>query len=97
MPTLNPELKKGKDGAKEYFHHFLEKNPEGKIIEDMIQEVSFDESGETISFIHSGLYNFEVGGPDQREVVAARFTFVYAKNKDGHWEILHHHSSLVPK
>lgn len=96
LPTLNPELKSGSVGAEEYFRHFLEKNPEGKIIQDIVQEVAFDENGNISSFLHSGLYDFEVGAPDQRQKVAARFTFLWQKEATGIWKIKHHHSSLKP-
>lgn len=96
LPTLNPELKNGQAGAEQYFKHFLEKNPEGKIVEEMVQEISADQSGASLSFLHSGLYNFEVGEPNSRQVVEARFTFLWQKDEDGDWKIKHHHSSLKP-
>ena len=96
LPTLNPELKSGQKGAEEYFKHFLEKKPEGEIIEDTVQEIAVDENGNVSSFLHSGLYDFEVGTADQRQKVAARFTFLWQKDAAGTWKIKHHHSSLKP-
>jgi uncharacterized protein (TIGR02246 family) len=97
LPTLNPEFKNGRDGAEQYFKHFLEKNPEGKIIEEAVQEISADKDGRPSSFLHSGLYNFAVGEQNNRQIVEARFTFLWQKDESGDWKIKHHHSSLKPR
>ena len=91
LPTMSNEFKKGPDGAEEYFKHFLEKNPEGEIVEDEYQPLGDD------SYLHSGLYNFSVGPEDDRQTVEARFSFVWQKDEAGEWKIIHHHSSLLPK
>jgi uncharacterized protein (TIGR02246 family) len=92
LPTVSGEFKRGKQGSEEYFFHFLQKNPEGKIIEDAIQAPT----GE--SYLHSGMYNFEVNDVEGgRKIVEARFTFVWRKKDDGNWEIIHHHSSVRPE
>jgi len=93
LPTLSSDFKMGKSGAEEYFIHFLEKNPEGKIIAEKVQKLSEN------SYSHSGLYDFEVDNEEkegERKVVRARFTFVWEKDKEGKWKIIHHHSSLLP-
>ena len=90
LPTLNPEFKKGQEGAEAYFHHFLEKSPDGKIAEEAVQALGPD------SYIHSGMYNFEVGPEDNRQIVEARFTFVWQRDEKGDWKAVHHHSSLKP-
>jgi uncharacterized protein (TIGR02246 family) len=90
LPTLSGDFKRGIQGAEEYFKHFLEKNPVGKIIEEDIQ-------GNDDFIIHSGLYDFEVDdSAEGRTNVEARFTFVYKKDENGEWKIAHHHSSLKP-
>ena len=90
LPTLSGDFKKGISGAEDYFAHFLEKNPFGKIIKEDIQ------GGENF-IIHSGLYDFEVDDKNEGRVnVEARFTFVYKKCENGEWKITHHHSSLKP-
>ena len=96
LPTLNPEFKKSREGAEEYFKHFLEKNPEGEVVEEMVQETAVDGEGNPTGFLHSGLYNFEVGEPDNRQIVEARFTFLWSKDETGAWKIAHHHSSVKP-
>ncbi len=91
LPTLNGELKRGIKGAEEYFTHFLAKNPIGTVVESVTQ-ISSDES----LIAYSGLYDFELDGESGREIVHARFTFIFQKNSDGVYKIVHHHSSLRP-
>lgn len=91
LPTVSPDFKKGTEEAAEYFTHFLEKDPRGKIISESIQELGPD------SYLHSGLYDFEVGPADNRQIIEARFSFVWKKNEAGQWEIVHHHSSTKPQ
>ncbi len=92
LPTLSSEYKHGHNGTVDYFEHFLAKNPVGIIKEE-------DVRGDDNFIIHSGLYDFEVDGEreGERDIVEARFTFVYQKTKDGEWKIYHHHSSLKPQ
>ena len=90
LPTLSEEFKKGQLGAEEYFKHFLEKNPIGEVSEKEVQIIRND------CYIHSGMYNFEVDSDNGRQVVEARFTFIWEKDNQGEWKIVHHHSSLKP-
>ncbi|MDA2921860.1 hypothetical protein MYX07_01190 [Patescibacteria group bacterium AH-259-L07] len=55
LPTVSGEFKRGPVGAEEYFEHFIEKNPIGRIIKDEVQIIS------PVSYLHSGMYDFEVG------------------------------------
>jgi uncharacterized protein (TIGR02246 family) len=89
LPTVSDEYKKGRQAAEGYFHHFQEKNPEGKIITDKVIPISAD------TYLHSGKYDFEVDTSDKkgREIVHADFTYVWGKNQSGEWQIIHHHSS----
>lgn len=96
LPTLNPELKNGQAGAEEYFKHFLEKQPSGEIVQEIVQETAADKDGGVAGFLHSGMYDFEVGEPGHRQKVEARFTFLWQKDQAGEWKIKHHHSSLKP-
>lgn len=91
LPTVSPKFKKGKKEAEGYFVHFLEKNPEGQIIQEEVQPLGQG------AYLHSGMYNFEVGEEDARSVVEARFSFVWQKEDDGKWKIIHHHSSVKPQ
>ncbi len=91
LPTLSPEFKRGFEGAESYFHHFLEKNPNGEIVDSAVQAISDS------AYLHSGMYNFEVGPENNRSTVEARFTFLWQKNSEGKWKIAHHHSSVRPQ
>ena len=84
-------IQEGEYGAEEYFKHFLIKNPRGKIIQEEVQILGTD------GYLHSGMYDFEVGPGDDRKVVEARFSFVWKKDDQGEWKIVHHHSSARPK
>jgi len=90
LPTMSKEFKKGQAEAEGYFEHFLEKNPSGEIIEDEVQMIDQNH------YLHSGMYNFEVGSEDKRETVEARFTFLWEKDENNDWKIAHHHSSVKP-
>jgi len=91
LPTMSPEFKSGKDGAMGYFEHFLLKNPFGTVTDEKVQPLTPE------CYLHSGMYDFEIGPEDKREVAQARFTFLWKKDKDGNWKIEHHHSSVLPK
>jgi uncharacterized protein (TIGR02246 family) len=91
LPTLSSDFKKGMLEAEGYFIHFLEKNPVAALKEDAVQILG-DES-----YLHSGMYNFEVGTGEEKKTVQARFSYVWKKNPNGKWVIIHHHSSLKPE
>jgi uncharacterized protein (TIGR02246 family) len=91
LPTVSGEFKKGQTSAEEYFKHFLEKNPTGEIVQEEVQIL-----GENC-YLHSGMYNFEVGPDDNRQIIEARFSFAWKKDNQGAWTIIHHHSSIKPK
>ncbi len=91
LPTVSGEFKRGQDGAESYFDHFLSKNPKGEVVEEAI--ISIDEN----SYLHVGMYNFELDGDGERVIVKARFDYLWKKDDDGEWRIAHHHSSLKPE
>lgn len=91
LPTVSGEFKKGPGEASEYFEHFLKKDPVGEIIDESVQKLGPD------SYLHSGMYNFELGPEEKRDKMEARFSFVWKKDEDGQWKIIHHHSSVKPK
>jgi uncharacterized protein (TIGR02246 family) len=91
LPTVSGEFKHGEDEAEGYFVHFLAKNPEGEVKDETVQSLGDN------AYIHSGMYNFELDGSERREIVEARFTYVWKKEADGKWKIIHHHSSVRPK
>jgi len=87
LPTLsnNPRLSPAE--KEDYFHHFLENKPSGKI------DFRFIEPGCNCA-LDSGLYTFTFASTG--EVAAARYTYTY--RWDGQqWLITSHHSSLLPE
>jgi len=93
LPTLSEEFKKGRLGVEEYFKHFLKKNPEGSVVAGHVKALGDN------CYSHDGMYDFEVDSDDDsddRQIVEARFTFIWEKDDQGEWEITHHHSSLKP-
>lgn len=90
LPTMSEEFKKGVRDAESYFIRFVAKDPTGTIIEEETQTLSDN------CYLHSGIYDFEVGPKADRYVVHARFSFVWQKDDLGEWKIIHHHSSARP-
>jgi uncharacterized protein (TIGR02246 family) len=93
LPTLEvgPYTKRN-DEILHYFEHFVLRNPVATIDEQhrfikIHPGVAYD----------IGLYSFLVDGETtkQREVVKARYTFIY-ECEQGLWRISHHHSSKEP-
>ena len=90
LPTISPRHIKDADGTQQYFVDFVQKNPVGGITDESVQVY---DGGNT--YLHSGLYTFELGDPGARTSVEARFSYVWRK-LDGEWKISHHHSSVSP-
>lgn len=79
-PRTTPEL------IKDYFDSFLLKKPQGVILEGYIA------IGANWA-LDAGIYEFTMNADGS--TVKARYSFVY-EVEDGHWKILHHHSSVMP-
>jgi uncharacterized protein (TIGR02246 family) len=90
LPTAAGDFKKGKAGAEDYFIHFLEKNPTGETVQEEIQVLGPN------CYLSSGMYNFELGPKEDRNIKEARFSFVWRSDNEGEWKIVHHHSSVKP-
>lgn len=87
LPTLSNKPRITAAEKEEYFEHFLENQPVGKI------DFSFIEIGCNSAF-DAGLYTFFFRKTGTS--VAARYTYTYAW--DGRqWLITSHHSSLMPE
>jgi uncharacterized protein (TIGR02246 family) len=86
LPTVENGPLIGRAAIRDYFVHFLENKPSGKIDERTIRigcNVAFD----------AGLYTFTY---ESIPPTAARYTYIY--EYDGvRWVIAHHHSSKRPK
>ena len=91
LPTLSPDFKRGIAGAESYLVHFLAKDPIGEIKEEEVQSLGED------FYLHSGMYDFEVGPAEERTIANARFSYVWKKDSNGEWKVFHHHSSVKPK
>ena len=88
LPTVSAKVRHNHDEIRDYFVHFLSKEPHGRIIEQNIRIC------DNIA-VNSGLYTFSLMEDGGHTDVPARFTFVYQKYEDG-WLIIEHHSSILP-
>ena len=88
LPTVSAKVRHNHNEIRDYFVHFLAKQPHGTITEQNIRIY-----GDIA--INSGLYTFSLTQDGVQADVAARFTFVYRKQADG-WLIIEHHSSILP-
>lgn len=86
LPTVSNQPRTTHAEIKDYFVHFLENHPQGKI------DKRFVKIGCNV-VRDAGLYTFTLSGD---RVVAARYTFIY-QYADGQWLISHHHSSAMPE
>ncbi|MEU2869301.1 SgcJ/EcaC family oxidoreductase [Streptomyces olivoreticuli] len=90
LPTQSSEIRATHDRIVDYFEHFLQQKPQGRI-----QERHITVLGPT-SAIDTGLYQFTLTDKTGKASKAdARYTFVY-ELRGGHWLIVNHHSSVVP-
>ena len=88
IPTLSNQIRNTPAERIAYFKaEFLPKKPSGKIDKHYLKCI-----GDVA--INSGLYTFTFGDGTK---AAARYTFVYQKQRDGKWLIIEHHSSKMPK
>lgn len=86
LPTVSNKVRHNHEEIKEYFVHFLAKEPVGKIDEANIR--TFGDIA-----INSGIYTFTFKGG---QTVTARYTYVYRWNGES-WKIIEHHSSQLPE
>ncbi len=89
LPTVSAKVRHNHDEIRDYFIHFLAKQPYGRTTEQNIR--IYDSIA-----INSGLYTFTLTTDNGKTNVAARFTFVYRKVQDK-WLIIEHHSSVLPE
>ena len=86
LPTLSDVPRNDFESIKDYFVHFLEKKPTGKILEG---EIFVGNNWAQ----DAGIYEFTFADGSK---VKARYSFVYVY-ENGQWMISHHHSSLMPE
>ncbi|MEY4357813.1 MAG: hypothetical protein RL469_1139 [Pseudomonadota bacterium] len=90
LPTVSNQPRTNTALIKDYFDHFLEKHPRGRIDERHVHHSC------NLS-VDMGLYTFfllDKNGKPQE--VNARYTYVYTY-RNGTWKIQHHHSSAMPE
>ncbi|MEW5250469.1 SgcJ/EcaC family oxidoreductase [Microbulbifer discodermiae] len=87
LPTISNQVRHSTPERENYFHQFLQKGPQGELVECNVRELSAD------TFINSGTYEFTFANGSS---AAARFTFVYRRTGN-QWLIVEHHSSAMPE
>lgn len=85
--TLASDLAEGKDAIKEYFDVLLENDN----ISVEIDNNTVKNNDSTVS--NSGVYTFSLDKDGKTRQLNARYSFIYAKDNDGEWKIVNHHSS----
>jgi uncharacterized protein (TIGR02246 family) len=91
LPTVSNTPRTDSASIKEYFVHFLESHPQGKI-DTRTVKVGCNTASDV------GTYTFTLDGktPGEKQIVKARYSYVYTY-RDGKWLIAHHHSSAMPE
>jgi uncharacterized protein (TIGR02246 family) len=87
LPTVSNKPRLTAAEKEDYFHHFLENKPVGKIDSRIIQI-------DCNTAVDSGLYTFTFGTTGDQ--VKARYTYTY-KWDGKQWLITSHHSSAMPE
>ncbi len=87
LPTVSNKPRLTPAEKEDYFHHFLENRPSGKI------DLRFIELGCNTAF-DAGLYTFTFAKTGQS--VSGRYTYTYRWN-GSEWLITSHHSSAMPE
>lgn len=90
LPTVSNQVRHNHKEIAEYFDHFLDKKPIGKLDEQNVRFLGNDIA------INSGVYTFTLNHEESPKSVQARYTFVYRKLNDK-WLIIEHHSSAMPE
>lgn len=89
LPTVSNLPRTTPAEIEDYFNHFLEKKPYGIVKQRNIKQGCN-------KLTDAGIYDFEVISNGKKEVVPARYTFVYEYRHNA-WKIVHHHSSMMPE
>ena len=86
LPTVSNKPRTNHAEIRDYFVHFLEKKPQGRI-ERRVLKIGCNVAQDV------GLYTFRFKDGSE---VSARYSYVY-EYRDGQWLIAHHHSSAMPE
>lgn len=92
VATFAPAPLQGKTQIRNYFQEFIGGKPGlcGTVVSSLVQRPAAN------VYVVSGLYNFtwlEQGEPASQK---ARYTYVWRKSMGNTWQIITHHSSVVP-
>lgn len=88
LPTVSGKARLTAPEKKDYFVHFMAKNPVGKIEHRQIQ-IGCNTA------IDTGHYTFILNNGTTEQAVPARYSYAYQWTGDD-WYIISHHSSMVP-
>ncbi|MGM0486058.1 MAG: SgcJ/EcaC family oxidoreductase [Planctomycetota bacterium] len=86
LPTASNQVRDTPALIEDYFKHFLERGPSGRIDQSHVRMFGG-------IAINSGVYTFRFSSGESMQ---ARYTFVY-QSLDGQWLIVEHHSSAMPE
>ncbi|WP_269631665.1 SgcJ/EcaC family oxidoreductase [Pelomonas sp. BJYL3] len=86
LPTVSNKPRTNHAEIRDYFVHFLEKKPQGRI-DRRVLKIGCNVAQDV------GLYTFRFKDGSE---VSARYSYVY-EYRDGQWLIAHHHSSAMPE
>lgn len=90
LPTVSNKPRTNHAEIQDYFVHFLEKKPQGKIDKSHVK-IACNKATDV------GVYTFTLSDKaGHQQQVKARYSFVY-EYKNGQWLISHHHSSAMPE
>merc|ERR1712032_1080595 len=87
LPTVSDVPRTDYYGIVDYFKAFLQKKPQGTILESNVM-IGHNWCQD------AGIYEFKMGATG--DVVKARYSFIYVY-EEGEWKISHHHSSMMPE
>lgn len=90
LPTVSNQVRTNRAEIVDYFVHFLENKPQGKILDSHINILDDN------TVIDAGTYVFTLTQDGKQRRVHARYTYVY-EQRDGRWLIVNHHSSVMPE
>ena len=90
IPTLSNTIRSNRREIADYFAHFLQLKPIGRINTMFIRVLGPDTATD------SGVYTFHLVKEGKPEDIRARYTFVYQK-RHGKWCIMTQHSSAMPE
>ncbi|MFM8844754.1 MAG: SgcJ/EcaC family oxidoreductase [Gammaproteobacteria bacterium] len=90
LPTVSNIPRTDTAAITDYFDHFLQKFPRGKILTRTV----YRDCGVALDM---GTYEFSLMDPaGEPSTVRARYTYAYTY-RNGAWKIQHHHSSAMPE